>query len=290
MENDPFRNSLLPYFDAFQTRVMDNAGNWAIKGFIDIYQRIYTITLDTKVLSKVLELLLFPVLMQFAEEQGYTLLLAEAQNQYPDISLISKHNETLCFAVDVKSTYRASADAQGQQRVSGMTLGTFGGYFRNRDRPMSSTYAYNRYLRHYVLGIIYTRIADIDERQVYSVDSLSQIPSVARDFQFFLHEKYRIASDVPGSGNTKNIGSTKYLERLMNGAGVFANLGVEIFDDYWMHYRTKEMARTEGFTQPPYTNLITYRAYKSQGARILTLPEDAIQSDDSSRSTEDADN
>lgn len=274
MEQDTFRESLLGYFDALRERVSTENGDWTVKGFIDIYKRIYTISIDTKVLSKVLELLMFPVIARFADEHGYRIMLARAQNQYPDISLISITDENICYALDIKTTYRTDAD-----RVSGMTLGTFGGYFRTRDRPMGSTFAYNRYTKHYVLGAIYSRVEGIDERRVYDVNDLDDIPSVARNFEFFCQEKYRIASDIPGSGNTKNIGSTRYLDRLVNGTGVFANLGIEIFDDYWMNYRTKAMAREEGFEQPPYNNLKAYQEYKKQGAQILSIPEVQIETE-----------
>jgi hypothetical protein len=90
LEQDLFQESLLQYFDALQERVTTENGDWTVKGFIDVYQRIYTISLDTKVLSKVLELLMFPVLLHFADEQGYDVILAKAQNQYPDLTLISK--------------------------------------------------------------------------------------------------------------------------------------------------------------------------------------------------------
>lgn len=279
MEHDEFRTSLLQYFDALQERVSTETGDWTVKGFIDIYERIYTISIDTKVLSKVLELLMFPVIVRFAEEQGYDFVLARAQNHYPDISLISKSDERICYAIDIKTTYRTGPDKNGNMRVSGMTLGTFGGYFRTRDYPVSSTFAYNRYTRHYVLGVIYSRVTNIDERQVYSIDDLKNIPSVVRNFDFFFQEKYRIASDQPGSGNTKNIGSTRYLDRLMNGTGVFAKLGVEVFDDYWMNYRTRAMAREEGFEAPPYSNLKFYQAYKKQGAHILEVPEEEIETE-----------
>jgi hypothetical protein len=279
LEQDQFRDRLLEYFAALQERVSTENGDWTVKGFIDVYKRIYTISLDTKVLSKVLELLLFPVLMRFADEHGYKVVLAQAQNQYPDLSLILKTDESQCFAVDIKTTYRMPPDRNGNARVSGMTLGTFGGYFRTRDRPVSSTFAYNRYTKHYVLGVIYSRVKRIDERKVYDIADISDIPSVAHNFQFFLQEKYRIASDGPGSGNTKNIGSTKYQDRLINGTGVFARLGVEVFDDYWMNYRTRAMAREDGFEVPPYTNLKSYQAYKKQGAGILTIPEDEVESE-----------
>jgi len=148
LESDPFRETMLRYFDELKARVTTESGDWTVKGFIDVYQRIYTISLDTKVLSKVLELLLFPVIVRFADENGYRVILASAQNQYPDLTLISQSDEQNCFAVDIKTTYRTQSDLAGNQRVSGMTLGTFGGYFRTRERPASSTLAYNRYRNH----------------------------------------------------------------------------------------------------------------------------------------------
>lgn len=262
-----------------KARVKTENGDWTVKGFIDVYKRIYTISLDTKVLSKVLELLMLPILDEFASDHGFIIRLAKAQNQYPDVSFISRSDEHECYALDIKTTYRTGVDKAGNLRVSGMTLGTFGGYFRVRDRALSSTFPYNRYLKHYVLGVIYSRVHEIDERSTYTIDDLSAIPSVAKDFEFFLHEKYRIASDQPGSGNTRNIGSTKLLERLINGTGVFAGLGIEVFDDYWMNYRTRLMAREEGFSQPPYTDLRSYRRYKERGSTVLKLPEVALSTE-----------
>jgi hypothetical protein len=270
---------LLAQFGELQSRVSTEAGDWSVKGFIDVYRRIYTISIDTKVLSKVLELLMFPVIARFAEEQGFDLVLAPAQNQYPDISLIDRTSPDICYALDIKTTYRKGEDKNGQTLVSGMTLGTFGGYFRTRERPVSSTFAYNRYTKHYVLGVVYSRAPDIDERRVYNIEDLADIPSVARDFHFFLHEKYRIAADTTGSGNTKNIGSTRYLERLLNGTGVFARLGFEVFDDYWMNYYTAAMAREAGFAAPPYTNLKSYQTFKQHGSQILSIPEGEIETE-----------
>jgi hypothetical protein len=77
---DSFRENLLGYFDDLRNRVSTENGDWTVKGFIDVYQRIYTISLDTKVLSKVLELLMFPVIMKFAMEHKYQVVLARAQN------------------------------------------------------------------------------------------------------------------------------------------------------------------------------------------------------------------
>lgn len=276
--SDAFRESLLGYFDALRNRVSTESGDWTVKGFIDVYQRIYTISLDTKVLSKVLELVMFPVIEQFARENQYEIVLARAQNQYPDISLVSLVDDTH-YAIDIKTTYRTGFDKQGRMKVNGMTLGTFGGYFRDRDRSTISTFPYNRYKKHYVLGVVYSQSTDIDERRVYEITDLVQIPSVASDFEFFLHEKYRIAADRAGSGNTKNIGSTVYLDRLLAGTGVFAELGVDIFDDYWRNYRTRAMAKAEGFESVPYSNLLEYKRHKEQGARILQIPESQLKTE-----------
>lgn len=278
MEEDTLRTALLTYFDELKARVSTESGDWTVKGFIDIYRRIYTVSIDTKVLSKVLELLMFPVLVRFAKDNDYRIILARAQNHYPDISLVSSDGAQ-CYAIDIKSTYRTSSDRQGNRRVSGMPLGTFGGYFRNREQVISNTLPYSRYDKHYVLGVIYSRVADIDERDVYDISEIDRIPSVATDFEFFFHEKYLIASDGPGSGNTKNIGSTKYLERLINGTGVFSNLGIEVFDDYWMNYRTREMARADGLDDQPYSNLKEYRDFKQRGTGILNISPSAIVSE-----------
>ncbi|HXT37891.1 MAG TPA: hypothetical protein VN837_20135, partial [Chloroflexota bacterium] len=51
------------------------------------------------------------------------------------------------------------------------------------------------------------------------------------------------------------------------------------FDDYWMNYRTSEMARGEGFVSQPYRNLREYKAYKEMGAAILAVPEEQVVSE-----------
>jgi hypothetical protein len=87
-----FREALLGYFSEIEKRVMTERGEWTVKGFIDVYQQIYSISLDTKVLSKVLEMLMFPVILQFAQDYGYELIPAAAQNHYPDFTLIAKQD------------------------------------------------------------------------------------------------------------------------------------------------------------------------------------------------------
>lgn len=77
-----------------------------------------------------------------------------------------------------------------------MTLGAFTGYFRDRKSTKNITFPYEDYVGHFVLGLIYARTESIvDERKVYSIDNLQTIPSVVKDFEFFVQEKYKIAID-----------------------------------------------------------------------------------------------
>lgn len=52
-------------------------GSWAVKGFIDIYKTIYTISTDTKIVSKILELYIFPKILEFANNNGLEIELTK---------------------------------------------------------------------------------------------------------------------------------------------------------------------------------------------------------------------
>ncbi len=62
MLKDDFRESLLRCINDYLPVLMTEDRGWTVKGFIDIYKNIYSISLDTKVISKILELMLFPVI------------------------------------------------------------------------------------------------------------------------------------------------------------------------------------------------------------------------------------
>ena len=258
-----FLKRLQTHAISFANAVATDEGEWIIKGFIDIYRRVYTISVDTKIVSKVLELLLFPMFVKFAEDNGLDYELCPQQNFYPDLTFIHRKSGRL-FAVDIKSTYRSKTN-----EVNGMTLGAFTGYFRQRDSKKNTLHPYNQYSGHFVLGVIYTKCDDVaDERQQFALKDLEKIPSVIKDFQFFAQPKYRIASARPGSGNTKNIGSITAIDKLIEGKGPFAALGEQVYDDYWMFYLTRDMAYALD-VERPYVNLITYSEYKKRGSEVL---------------------
>lgn len=255
MKVDAFKKRLKEYISNVRQSLSTDAGDWVVKGFIDVYRNIYTISLDTKVISKIIELVLIPLLARFAEIHKYKMILCEYQNHYPDVSFLSSGGSKI--AVDLKSTYRVS-----ENTVSGFTLGAFTGYFRQRSSTKNITFPYEEYDAHIVLGIIYSRRKEaIDEKQIYSLNEIDNIVSVIRDFTFLVNEKWQIASDKPGSGNTKNIGSIRNISDLINGNGPFVPYGKEVFDDYWMNYLTRDMADAID-SRVPYRNIEEYFEWK----------------------------
>jgi DNA-directed RNA polymerase beta subunit len=254
-----FKKTLDDFSSKLRNYVSTNDGNWSVKGFIDVYKNIFTISSDTKIISKILEIHIFPQLIQFADKIGYNIILAEQQNYYPDLTFINKENESIKFAVDLKTTYRK------KNGIASFTLGSHGTYFKERDKQKNIQFPYNQYLGHYCLGIIYTRIdigtaeseiynvnelrnkndkiGKVGNREVTIVKNLKSIASVIKDFDFFVAEKWKIASDKQGSGNTANIGCTLDIENLRKENGIFSQLSEAWFDEYWINFGTTTMIK-----------------------------------------------
>ena len=259
-EKKVFYQELQNFVEGLATYVSTEDGQWTIKGFIDTYKNIYSISTDTKVISKVLEIHLFPRILSFAEEIGYDVVLAKHQNYYPDLSFVSKQDENIKFAVDLKTTYR---DEEYPGFCNSFTLGSHGEYFTNRQSTKNIQFAYGDYLGHFCLGIIYSRANGVHsaETRTHTLSELQSITSVIGNFQFFAAEKWRIASDKSGSGNTANIGSIEYIEDILAGNGVFRDLGEDWFDDYWMNYKKITVKTNKGKTKllTSLEELIKYR-------------------------------
>jgi len=257
-----FKRELDKFADKLKKYVSTDNGDWSVKGFIDVYKNIYTISSDTKIVSKILEIHIFPQILQFADSIDYKIILAEKQNWYPDLTFVHKKNDEVKFAVDIKTTFRRN------DKTAGFTLGSHGGYFKERDKDKNIQFPYNQYTGHYCLGVIYTRtdvsedlseteiyqIEDLQEeyetpnkkvgkREVKTVKNLKSITSVIKDFDFFASEKWKIASDKQGSGNTANIGSIVDIADLKNENGIFSKLGEKWFDEYWINRGSATLIR-----------------------------------------------
>lgn len=126
MDKNEILAALQKEVEGYNKIIATDKGDWIVKGFIDIYKNIYTISIDTKVVSKVIELLLIPAFETFAKNNNLILELPPQQNFYPDLSFISKESGEK-FAVDIKSTFKDAGN-----KIKSMTLGAFTGYFRNQ--------------------------------------------------------------------------------------------------------------------------------------------------------------
>ena len=82
------QKKLEEFVTEFKEHISTDDGQWTIKGFIDIFKNVYTISSDTKIVSKILEIHLFPKILQFAQTNGYKVVLADHQNYYPDRSFV----------------------------------------------------------------------------------------------------------------------------------------------------------------------------------------------------------
>lgn len=262
MTKDKFLELLTNEVCSYKTFLETSENQWIVKGFVDVDKNVYTISDDTKVVSKIVEILLIPKLEAFASNNGLTLELPSKQNYYPDLTF--KDTDGNLFAVDFKTSYYEG------NKVNGLTLGSYWGYFRFREKAANMDYPYSKYKCHLVLGLLYKKTnAKNITKTVYSIDELPTIKSVIENFVFFVQPKWKIALDRPGSGNTRNIGGTDCIDKLINGAGPFALLGEDVFDDYWMNYYNKADARSAGIGTPRYNSLNSYKEYlRGQRERI----------------------
>jgi Restriction endonuclease EcoRV len=263
-EKAKFKASLTTFVTELAGHVSTKDKQWTVKGFIDVFKNVYTISADTKIVSKILEIHLFPRILEFAQKNKFKLVLTDHQNYYPDISFVSETDWDLKFAVDLKTTYRLE---DKPEFCNGFTLGSHGEYFINRQSRKNIQFPYAEYTGHFCLGAIYSRaVGDkLEEARVRQIGELRSIVSVMRDFQFFVCEKWEIASDHSGSGNTANIGSITRIEDIVNGNGMFKKLGEKWFDEYWINYGKITLPETG----KKITKLADYLTYRGQDTKLL---------------------
>ena len=155
-----------------------------------------------------------------------------------------------------------------------------------RNNTKNIEYKYTDYLKHYIIGFIYKRNGQAQESQIYDYSDRTKIQFPYYDVKYFIQEKYKIAGDKPGSGNTENIGSfpTKKFSDLKQGIGPFSELGADVFDLYWKYYpkfRSSQKTYTslgefiEWFPTQPQTDLKLLHPYNYDSAlkRILAYAQ-----------------
>lgn len=242
--------------EAFEARFSDEDLRWDVKGVIDSAMKIYTINNDTKLISKVFELIATPMIAEIAEANQLSMTISQKQTIYPDITLTPKGSKNGRIAVDIKSTYRRNG------KVAGFTLGSYTAYIRNPTKNI--VFPYDEYAEHWILGFIYDRGENADPEVVDWEDFDSIVPAI-HNVEVILQEKWRIASDSAGSGNTTNIGSVANIDNLQNGNGTFVQkgLGEAEFLDYWRNFQSNRDASLAKVNRP-FSNIEEYLGWRKK--------------------------
>jgi len=173
----------------------------------------YPLGNDSKIVSKIYEIIIIDKLKGLLEAQDYKYIENDIQNKYPDFIIISKIQEEKFYAVDIKSSYMKT-----KTEINGFTLGTYKGYFKNRDSMVSIVKPYNHFIKHFCICVIYSRIGET-------------IPVN----HIIVKEKWEIARNGTGSGNTCNIGSVKLLTDLLDNKPYFKSENE--FNTFWLNYK-----------------------------------------------------
>lgn len=237
--------------EALGAAFVEQPPSFDIVGFITRDADIYPLGTDTKVLSTVFELLVRPLIVKIANEHGYTVVEPTVQNHYPDFTLIPTSGEKAYVALDIKTTYRRN---KGER--FGYTLGGYTSFIKEETPTKNIVFPFGDYAAHWVIGFVYTRVAEkkAAAAKLFKIDQMKEIVSPYEDVELFFQEKWRVAGDYAGSGNTTNIGSIfGTLEDFKKGNGPFTS--EQEYLDYWRSYGRTSAVRT-------YSNIKQFRAQR----------------------------
>lgn len=245
--------------EKFYKKMIDS--NFEAYGILDAQNKIHTLGTDSKIIGRIFEMFTQQILEEIATEEKLILETPEAQTLYPDFIMMENKNSTNKIAIDVKSTY-----IENERSKIIFTLGSYGSYMRNNTKNIA--YKYTDYTKHYVIGYVYQRNDLAQQSKTYDYVDREKIQPPYNHVKYFIQEKYKIAGEKPGSGNTENIGSfhTISIDDLKNGIGPFSKLGKEIYDIYWKYY-PKYRSKNK-----PYSDIYTFiKWFKKQPENEIEL-------------------
>jgi hypothetical protein len=196
----PFLKNFIRNFSKFVEKKIDYDSGISIK----LGKESVAVGNDSKLLSKIYETYMISLLRDYCEKNGISYDENSIQNRYPDFII---YNCKKPIAVDIKTSYLKSKNT-----IHGFTLGTYKGYFRDKNARKNTVYPYSKYDSHICICVVYDK-KDVKIRHV------------------FIKEKWRIASRTPGSGNTCNIGSIKHISDIVNDKSIFSDK--HEFENFW---------------------------------------------------------
>lgn len=237
----------------FEKRLAERAPNYTPRGIVTADHRLYPLGSDTKVLSSVFENFARPIVYDVAHDFGLAVREARAQNYYPDFTLMEDEDDPAKLAVDVKTTYRETDDGWAVT----FTLGGYTSFIRNPTKNIE--FPFGEYAEHWVIGYIYKRDGAFQPPpDEFYLDDIDAVPVPFTDVDVFVQEKWKIAGDRAGSGNTTNIGSIRgTLEDFREGRGVFRDK--DEYLAYWRNY-----GRTAADRTGRYSNIEEFRRWRAE--------------------------
>ena len=223
--------------------------DYNVRGVLTADDRVLPLGTDTKVLSTIFEAFARPVVYAIAEESGLTVHEAAAQNSYPDFTLLSSEASKSKLAVDVKTTY---IDTRRPTRPLSFTLGSYTSFIRPGNERRGIEFPYSDYEDHWIMAYVYSRQPQYAQpSHFYPLTSRSEVPCPFTNVTLFVRRKWELAGDVPGSGNTANIGSRRAtVAVLRDGPSLFRDEAE--FLEYWRGYGRRAEER-------PYNNISGFR-------------------------------
>jgi hypothetical protein len=232
--------------------LLEQSKDFQICGVVARDGAVLPLGTDTKVLSTIFELLTRPLIYLLAKELKLEVFEPEVQNHYPDFTLGSSRESKDKIAIDVKSTYLRSGEG-----AFGFTLGGYTSFLRGSGTK-NIQFPYSHYVAHWVVGYVYRRVATkkAADYKLYSIDDLAAMTLPYDNVRVFVQEKWRIASDRAGSGNTTNIGSILGpIEDFQAGKTPFASESEYL--EYWRLY-----GRTANERRDRFNNVAEFRRWK----------------------------
>lgn len=193
---------------------------WNFVGILDTFNKIHPIPKNIQI-QAIFEYLAKERIVSLAKSWECRITEATNTREYPDLTLEGGRLGNKVVAVDIKTTRRI-----GKNRISGFTLGSYGGYFRYPTvKKPGCRIPYGLYTEHWIMGFIYTWNENVDTLHMVS------------NIELIVQPKWKIASKSTGTGTTTAIGSIKDINKLKEGKSAFSS--EQEFLNYWRSYGRK---------------------------------------------------
>src|SRR5574341_1278934 len=167
---------------------------WDFIGIADDKKNIIPIPKNSTCITAIIEQKALEILDTFVKTKyKCELIRAKTTREYPDATLEGGMFKDKTIALDIKTARKISQD-----RISGLTIGSYAGYFLNpEEKRAGCSIPYGNFDEHWIVAFLYK-----SKPRMNSKEMVSEIDCV-------VNLKWKMASKSTGTGTTKHIGSVK---------------------------------------------------------------------------------